>query len=364
MKPTLFLTLALLSLAVADPSPRDEKVLSLFSVVNFANDVCQPITTGLKDIIGTCFSSTECTEKGGTVSGKCASGFGVCCTFVIDDKKSATVTHNNTVIMNNGWPTAITTASQTITYTIKPMSTDICMMRFDFVAFDIGVHTTGMGMDGQCLDTWAVTSPSGAAPPELCGKNAGQHIYSDVGRSSTSLTSTVTTDADTTRSRIWRIQISQIECSNPNLPRTGCAQWFTACSGQFESFNFNDGNGFFPYFPSASPKITSYNICFRSNGNCKLTVKEVMITTPDQFFFETNTPATMARVGSNCDLARITIGGQAHCGSFLNSVDMAAAAGAVEAGAPFTIGVFGPAQYLGASKGFRLAYSMSNTLCP
>jgi len=362
MKPTLFLTLALLSLAAADPSPRDEKVLSLFSVVNFKNEICQPITTGLTDVVGTCFSSTECNEKGGSVAGKCASGFGVCCTFVVDSKNSATVTHNNTVIMNNGWPTALTTASKTITYTIKPMSTDICMMRFDFISFDLGVDATTTV--GKCLDTFEASSPSGANPPTLCGKNDGQHIYSDVGRSSTSLTATVTTDADTTRSRLWRIQISQIECSNPNLPRTGCAQWFTACSGQFESFNFNDGNGFFPYFPSASPKITSYNICFRSNGNCKLTVKEVMITTPDQFFFETNTPATMARVGSNCDLARITIGGQAHCGSFLNSVDMAAAAGAVEAGAPFTIGVFGPAQYLGASKGFRLAYSMSNTLCP
>jgi len=358
MKPTLFLTLALLSVAAADPSPRDEKVLSLFSVVNFKNDICQPITTGLTDIVGTCFSSTECTEKGGTQAGKCASGFGVCCTFVVDSKNSATVTHNNTVIMNNGWPTALTTASKTITYTIKPMSTDICMLRFNFISFDLGVDATTTV--GKCLDTFDASSPSGANPPTVCGKNNGQHLYSDVGRSKTSVTATVVTDTSTTRSRLWRVQIAQIECSNPNLPRSGCAQWFTACSGQFESFNFQSGSGLF----INSAAVTNYNICFRSNGNCKLTVKEVMITSPDQFQLADTTPSgTTAMIGSACTLGRITIGGQAHCGALLNSVSNATASGLVTASAPFTIGVFGPASATASSTGFRLAYSMSNTFC-
>jgi len=358
MKPTLFLTLALLSLAAADPSPRDEKVLSLFSVVNFKNDICQPINTGLTDIVGTCFSSTECNEKGGTVAGKCASGFGVCCTFVVDSKNSATVTHNNTVIMNNGWPTALTTASKTITYTIKPMSTDICMMRFNFISFDLGVDATTTV--GKCLDTFEASSPSGDNPPTLCGKNDGQHIYSDVGRSSTSLTATVTTDADTTRSRLWRIQIAQIECSNPNLPTSGCAQWFTACSGQFESFNFQSGTGLF----INSATVTSYNICFRSNGNCRLTVKEVMITTPDQFFLADTAPNTpsQAMVGPLCLLGRLIIDGLAHCGHVLNSVGTATESGSVSTSA-FQIGVYGPAGSTNSSTGFSLAYSMSNTFC-
>lgn len=359
MKSTLFLTLALLSLAAADPSPRDEKVLSLFSVVNFKNAICQPINTGLTDIFGTCYSSTECNEKGGTVAGKCASGFGVCCTFVVDSKNSATVTHNNSVIMNNGWPTALTTASKTITYTIKPMSTDICMMRFNFISFDLGVDTTTTV--GKCLDTFVASSPSGQNPPTLCGKNDGQHIYSDVGRSSTSLTATVTTDADTTRSRLWRIQIAQIECSNPNLPRSGCAQWFTACSGRFQSFNFQSGTGLF----INSDTVTDYNICFRSNGNCRLTVKEVMITTPDQYFLADTdmTSPAVAMIGSLCTLGRITINGLAHCGSFLNSVDMGEASGSVSTSGPFQIGVFGPAGATNSSTGFNLAYSMSNTFC-
>ena len=31
---------------------------------------------------GTCYSATECVQQGGTVSGNCASGFGVCCYFL------------------------------------------------------------------------------------------------------------------------------------------------------------------------------------------------------------------------------------------------------------------------------------------
>lgn len=30
---------------------------------------------------GTCYTSTECNSRGGTVDGNCAAGFGVCCTF-------------------------------------------------------------------------------------------------------------------------------------------------------------------------------------------------------------------------------------------------------------------------------------------
>lgn len=360
MKTTLILTLALLSVAAAVPSPRDEKVLQLFSVVHFQNVECQPITVGLTDIKGTCFSSSDCTAKNGVNSGKCASGFGVCCTFVIDAKTSGTVSHNNTVITNNGFPSALTTASQTATYTIKPVSTDICMLRFNFISFDLGIDTTTAtaANTGKCLDTFVVSSPSGKAPPTICGKNNGQHIYSDVGMSSASITATVTTDTSTTKNRLWRIQIAQIECSNPNRPRTGCTQWFTATSGEFESFDFNSGNG-------VLMQTQDYNICFRTNGMCKLTIKEVAITTPDQFSLNDSTPSTTAVVGIGCNLARLLINGAAHCGAMLNSVTAGAASGSVSTGAPFTIGVFVPGgSDLKSSKGFHLAYSMSNTFCP
>ena len=50
-------------------------VLSLFSIVRFANTAC----TGTNSYNGTCYTSAECSSYGGTGSGTCAAGFGVCC---------------------------------------------------------------------------------------------------------------------------------------------------------------------------------------------------------------------------------------------------------------------------------------------
>ena len=51
--------------------------LNVFSVIKFPNDVC----TGQNGLNGTCYTTEECTAKGGSSSGTCASGFGVCCTI-------------------------------------------------------------------------------------------------------------------------------------------------------------------------------------------------------------------------------------------------------------------------------------------
>ena len=49
----------------------------LFAVVEFPNDEC---TTALDvNVKGICMNSDECTTKGGTSDGNCASGFGTCC---------------------------------------------------------------------------------------------------------------------------------------------------------------------------------------------------------------------------------------------------------------------------------------------
>ena len=50
-------------------------VLSLFTIVSFKNDAC----TSTAGTNGTCYSSNDCSSLGGTASGSCASGFGVCC---------------------------------------------------------------------------------------------------------------------------------------------------------------------------------------------------------------------------------------------------------------------------------------------
>ena len=50
-------------------------VFSVFQIVKFNNDAC----TAVDGTMGTCYTASECTTKGGEERGNCASGFGVCC---------------------------------------------------------------------------------------------------------------------------------------------------------------------------------------------------------------------------------------------------------------------------------------------
>ena len=60
-------------------SPRSPKFLNLITWVKFDNTECAA-TSGDN---GTCFTSNECAEIGGTADGSCASGFGVCCVLQV-----------------------------------------------------------------------------------------------------------------------------------------------------------------------------------------------------------------------------------------------------------------------------------------
>merc|ERR1712001_729326 len=50
-----------------------------FQIIKFPNDPCDVSST--KN--GTCYTSEECSDKGGTSIGSCAEGYGVCCTFSV-----------------------------------------------------------------------------------------------------------------------------------------------------------------------------------------------------------------------------------------------------------------------------------------
>ena len=58
-------------------------MLSIFSVVNFPNSECQATVNedggAYSGLMGTCLSSTECSDRDGEKKGTCGSGFGVCC---------------------------------------------------------------------------------------------------------------------------------------------------------------------------------------------------------------------------------------------------------------------------------------------
>ena len=45
------------------------------------NEACDAVSNST--LRGTCFSASECTAMGGSADGNCASGFGVCCRFIL-----------------------------------------------------------------------------------------------------------------------------------------------------------------------------------------------------------------------------------------------------------------------------------------
>jgi hypothetical protein len=46
-----------------------------YNIFLFQNDMC----VGSSSRNGTCYTESECEDKGGTAAGSCADGFGVCC---------------------------------------------------------------------------------------------------------------------------------------------------------------------------------------------------------------------------------------------------------------------------------------------
>jgi len=239
---------------------RDKRLFSLFAVVTFPNDECTTVTDSTMK--GTCLSSTECTDMGGTADGNCASGFGVCCMHTLY-ACGGTVSRNCTYIGSPSYPTTYTTAG-TCTYTISPVSTDICQIRMDFDYF----VSTATGTSGLCgnnnLDKLETTGPTMGTTatnfPPLCGTLTGQHIYVEQGTSTTA-TSLAFTLGSSTKGFTYKIKISQIECSNLSLPPTDCAQYFTGVSGTFKSYNY----------PTSMLALADYGTCFRKErGYCSI----------------------------------------------------------------------------------------------
>ena len=171
--------LAQQSPVVGEPSP---KVLSVFNVVKFPNSVC----AATNSFNGTCYTASECTSKGGTASGTCASSFGVCCVFSIACGGSSSA--NNSYAIISSYSTS--TDSDPCTYTFCPTSSDVCKLRIDFDTMVLSapgglttpvatgaVATDSIGVGDCSVDTLMVTNPGGSVPPTICGYNTGQHMF-------------------------------------------------------------------------------------------------------------------------------------------------------------------------------------------
>lgn len=270
------------------------KLFSLFSVVTFKNKQCNSAsgTTGTgANRNGTCYTQSECSSHAGTASGACASGFGVCCLFIVDS--SGTITHNNSYIQNPSYPSAYTGTSS-FTWTVSKCQKDVCALRFDFETFTTAGPTDSIDAT-TCVDTFKVTaSPSGDVTPVICGENTGSHIYMDIGPDSGAY-ATINMDWGTNTnsiSRLWEIKVSQIECWSRAKPESGCLQYYTGSTGRFTSFNFQQSSSsYWSHLPSQLQ-----HICIRAEaGMC--CIKYSLCGDTNSFTID-NTAAAV--VGTSC----------------------------------------------------------------
>jgi len=271
---------------------RDNKALSVFNVVTFPNVACGA-TTGYN---GTCYTASECTSKGGTSSGSCASSFGVCCVFNLACGESTT--QNNTYAIISSYSTS--SDADPCTYTICKQNTDVCKLRIDFDTMVLAgpYPTTTVAAEGPKLgdcvtDTLTVSNAGGASPPIICGINTGQHMYVPA----SDACNTINIDVDTgtaTTTRKWQIKVTQYECGNQMAPELDCLQYFTASSGTVATFNWDT---------SATKVGTThihlsnqyYDICFRrQRGYCQFCITPQIAST-------TATEASSYGLGSSSD---------------------------------------------------------------
>jgi hypothetical protein len=353
----------LLLASTAMAAPKDAKAFSLFSVVTFPNNECTTVMD--PTMRGLCITAEECTDQGGTASGNCASGFGVCCFTTITEQ--GTITNNVTYIQSEGFPTAIlgtgTVAAATRAFAVQG-GESICQVRFDFDTTVLTQPNGGVCANDQITVTQTTTS-IGNGFTNLCGTISGQHIYVENDGANPAVTLNIITD-NMAFARSWKILVRTIECDSPSKAPGGCLQYFTGTSGNIVSFNAGTAG--------ALLDDLLYNVCIRREANmCSYTVREARSgasATPDAFQVGADS-TTAGRIGAaNCATAMLIIPNSAiqapeYCGAFLVNTDSNTVASPVTGnGAQFQITVLTLAGNAGAAgTGFDLVYAQLGTGC-
>ncbi|XP_071543588.1 uncharacterized protein [Panulirus ornatus] len=206
---------------------RDDKVFVV--LLKIQPDQCT--TTDTTMTAGTCLPAKDCTNSGGTASGTCAKGFGVCC--IAQRRCGSGTSYNNTYFVNPGYPSADTGTAGACLLTVNRVNNNICQLRLDMIDFELSQPDT----DGNCNTDFLTVAP--ATAPRICGSNDGQHMYVNVDPNGGPVKVTVDRSAASTVSnRMWNIKVSQIPCDSPYRAPSGCLQYYTASSGTVSSFNF------------------------------------------------------------------------------------------------------------------------------
>merc|ERR1719400_1688164 len=264
---------------------REGKVLPVFQVIKFPNDVCAGATRN-----GTCYTSEECSNKGGTSDGSCASGFGVCCIFALACGGSAS--ENQTYLIQ----ASVTTLTSPCKYTICPVATDVCRIRFDFttmvlagaVAGTVTAAATAVGaagilngpLIGECVDDqFSISGGLGRGSPTICGTNTGYHMIVDADRTgNTCHTALFNIGGTTATSRSWNVLVTHYTCGDTDSSGwPGCLQYYTATANNIQNF------GFPPTITTVTSGVTHltnqhYDICIRrASGSCYICYSPTII---------------------------------------------------------------------------------------
>jgi len=249
---------------------RDGKLFSLFSIVQFKNEACTSSQTLANTLDsrsrnGTCFSSTECRDKGGQAAGGCAAGFGTCCVFVYDTTGS-TISQNCSYIRNPNYPNAYTDTGA-LQFQIVKCSQDVCYLRLDFESFDINgltdslEYTNANGPVTSCTDKFTITSTADPGLPTICGQNTGQHVYVDMGTGASDTVNLALDFSDATNlanQRFFEIKVTQLPCSSEYHRYPGCFQYHEGLTGRVETFNYQNCLNGQTHLPDQD-----YSICVR-----------------------------------------------------------------------------------------------------
>merc|ERR1719189_2397414 len=355
------------------------KSFSIFNVVTFKNEAC--VANAANDLKGTCYTKEECEEKGGTASGGCASGFGACCLFAVDEC-GGTAKENCTYIRNADWPNALTGApeNERCDFTVEKCKEEVCSLRLDFETFNIqaGNPATAASQDGvaACRDTFTVElTNNDVAIPVICGLNSDQHIFVEIG-SDTSAQVRFTFE-DVAATRQFEIKVTQYQCKDVGtlVPPGGCLQWHTGTSGQLTTFNWASN--------AQHLQLQDYDICIRQEKGFCCTEYSVC----DQagaFSLSVPTTATIAAIagmsvggtGTSCALDYVYIEGSSevcgssvhfntYCGDVLSSKEAMGAVDSVicDCSAPFTVGIFTDGAAVGEDDGMGGDPQQSRGLC-
>jgi len=198
-------------------------------------------------------------------------------------------------------------------------------MRLDFESFNTLAGTNTLDSTGDCRDTFSIggLSNEGNPTPVICGSNAGQHIYVELGTGESDSAELNFEFADAIGNRNFELKVTQIICNSNSRPPEGCLQWHTGTEGRIETFNFA-GN-------DQHLNDQQYNICIRQEmGFC--CIEYSVCSDPNSWSLYPNDPDGMSATalvdsdcsldwieieasGENCGLQRVN---NRYCGSILS----------------------------------------------